>query len=286
MSDIKQKLYFTKEVFMSHKQYVAVVVPGASDGPVAKAIAKVLPIWLGDDFHDYKMMSQHELIDGILQREPIVGVVAMHNDKYNKIENPLRHDLHHKGIKHIANLPACVDFHTSDPIANVAEVIKKMVSGQYQAPTKSEVLACNITQPNLALMRHATFEEYDNKILNEEQVVCRRMVRQLAERVAGKKVLIYHSPLERATQTARIVRHELIDCGIFVSKMEILSQLEIEKGNIHRAVAMVNDQLQSDENFVLFISHEPEILMFIGRSKGFNNCSIIARDFELVRPDH
>lgn len=271
---------------MSHKQYVAVVVPGASDGPVANATNKVLSIFLGEGSDKYQIISHHELIEEIIQQEPIAGVVAIHYDYSSKIEQSLRHDLHHRGIKHITNLPICADFNVDDSSENVVETIKKMIDGHYQTPAKGELLVRNITQSNLALMRHAMFEQFENKIVNREQAVCRHMVKQLAQRLVGKNVLIYHSPIERAVQTARIVRHELIDNNISVSKMEILGQLELEKGNIHRAITMVNGQLQSDENFVLFIAHEPEILMFIGRSKGFANCSIIARDFELVRPYH
>jgi hypothetical protein len=137
-----------------------------------------------------------------------------------------------------------------------------------------------------AVMRHAKdVEEKGLTVIVADSVaICSRVSRELSGRIKGMRVIIFHSPQIRARFTAEIMRNELLANGVNVESVSELPWLDCEKDTV------TNQNIETvlpddDRSFILFISHKPDVAMFMGKDKyGLEptNCTLYSEDFTIV----
>lgn len=147
-----------------------------------------------------------------------------------------------------------------------------------QEKNKSSKFTSRFLYPHYAVMRHAKLAS-DSKKLDEGSVtICVEVSKELAELVRGRKVRIYHSPLDRAVWTANVVRDTLLAQQIAVLCVEPMTWLNCGSGLLNNTNI---EQVCADDPgfFTLFVTHLPEIEKFLGEHCNPANNTIISQGF-------
>ncbi|MEX2405040.1 MAG: histidine phosphatase family protein [Candidatus Paceibacterota bacterium] len=128
---------------------------------------------------------------------------------------------------------------------------------------------------NCAVMRHA--DDRRGGITDTSIQVLQRVAKDLREQIGEKEVRIFHSPLRRAMWTAqnlaKFLRQES-NTAIIAGPLEWLYCGE-------EAIARHIDEFEEPEDFVVLISHQPDLEHFLCVRSGVTNCSLFARDFRI-----
>ncbi len=136
-----------------------------------------------------------------------------------------------------------------------------------------------------AVMRHArVVSETTGDIADDSADMCRQVTRDLVEAIGNRPIVIHHSPLARAVNTARLVHDELQTLGVPVNK--VLAEEWLRSDSFR----LMNENItavceMTPGCFTLFITHYPDIKSFLnGNKRGVDipeayNCTIFARDF-------
>ncbi len=135
---------------------------------------------------------------------------------------------------------------------------------------------------DIAVMRHL-----DDRAWDQEEVVCRKIIRKFVENISMKsvkKVMIYHSPLYRAEKTAEIVAINLKTLDLKTETKPLYS-LSCAEYSISISINQVLKERRKKTGgiFILLISHQPDIEHFLDYNKNVSNGAIFARDFEIHR---
>jgi phosphohistidine phosphatase SixA len=127
----------------------------------------------------------------------------------------------------------------------------------------------------VAVMRHGLHQ--GGEIIDISRDHCQKVTRELATFIGDKRVVIVHSEMVRAKNTAQIVQNTLLSEGIRIEELQESPALSPEKYQIKDAIPNPPEE----GVFILLISHEPDIQDFLGHRNPVRNCSIFARDFTI-----
>lgn len=134
------------------------------------------------------------------------------------------------------------------------------------------------TSTNYGVMRHAELKSGEHEFNTYTIQILEGVAQEFSEKIKGKDVVIYHSPVFRAELTAKVFRNRLESKGLIITDCSSLGWLALNQNELS------NKRVQgvmrpSEKTFYLFISHEPDIESFLYHLDSLANCTILAKEF-------
>jgi phosphohistidine phosphatase SixA len=138
----------------------------------------------------------------------------------------------------------------------------------------------------IALMRHSDYEKGSQEITRNGKTLVEIRAKDLIEFFLRKgiaEISILHSPLHRATETARILSEHLSK-NIEIKELASDNRLDLQKG----LKAYIDGSLENEQDvFTIVISHQPDIRKALnkkfGAHFGVGLCDVFVRGSRLKK---